>query len=474
MFRNFLIFLCIFSLLFFSSSYLKAQKKMPDWISIPTFKKGKDFYFVGMGISKDIVSARNLAIEDIKSKVVQSILVDVTAETKGETVISSQSGEIDVTQNIRNEVTVKGKARIFVPAPDEEVSYQDKDGSYVVYLLVKFPESKILEERQRIEQMYKDMIRSVDKFIEEGDMFVREGKLLNAIASYTLAAKNSVNVEERKMFYPEIIKKIDDIISRLSIEVVEGSNKKVGVGDKGEIKFRVFYNSEGKKVPIRDANVIFRVSSGGAEVSTSATSDENGFVTCNVFRVLRFDNKKLSIKAFLNLDFTSLASISRETKQDAAKLITKGRLVQSEANWYMSETKAKNAVIISLKDKDNSGYLYDSTLSSSLSSYVMKKGYKVSKPTSTSINSDDVQKIRKFVAKDAVIVLVKVSEPKQKVIDFGNEKINRVEYEISVEVYDEEGNLINSLSKNLSSSSLSAMNSNLPTNIGEVIEEMEF
>lgn len=458
---------------FFLLSFAQ-QKKMPDWVTTPTFKKGKDIYFVGMGKGKDIVSARNEAIEDIKTKVIESILVDVVSETKGETLITSQQGgEVDVTQNIRKDITTAGKARIYVPTPEDEASFQDTSGNYVVYLLVKFPESKILEERQRIEQMYKDMIRSVDKFIEEGDKFVKEGKLVNAIASYTLAAKNSVGVEERKMFYPEIIKKMDDILSRLSIEVVEGNGKKVGVGESGSIKFRVYYNFEGSKIPIKDANVIFRVTSGGAEINNSGTSDEEGIVVCDVSRVSRFDNKKLSIKAFLNLDFSALASINSDTRKDSAKLIGKSRLVQAEANWFMSSSKAKNAVIIALSDKGGN-YVYDSKLASSLSSYVMKKGYKIAKPTLTSISSDDFEEIKKLLPKDSILVLVKVSEPEQKVVDFGSEKINRVETEISVEVYDEEGNLINSDSKKFSSSSISAMNSNLPKNIGEKIEELEF
>lgn len=470
--RN-LVFVFVFLFSLSLTFQLFSQQNMPEWITKPTFKKGKDIYYVGMGSDKDIVSARNKAIDDVKTKVIESILVDVVSETRGETLITSQGREVDVTENIRRDIQVKGKARIYVPSPDDEVSFKNSSGDYIVYILVKFPEAKILEERQRIEQMYKDIIRSVDKFIEEGDRFVREGKLVNAIGSFTLAAKNSLAVEERKMFYPEIIKKIDDILSRLSIEVVGGNNKKVGVGDSGVIKFRVTYNIEGQKIPIRDANLIFRVSSGGAELDISGTTDENGIAICRVSRVTRFDNRKLSVKSFLNIDFSSLSAVGQEARKDAAKLIGKSRLVQAEATWYMSEAKAKNAVIIALKAKGD-GYFYDGSLASSLSSYVMKKGYKISKPTSTSINSDDIDRIRKFIPKDCIVVLVKLSEMRQKFIDFGGEKISRVESEVSVEVYDEEGNLVNSLSKNLSSSSISAMNANLPNNIGEMIEDLEF
>lgn len=471
MFRNFALYSTV--LLLVLSSQVFSQQNMPEWVTKPTFKKGKDIYYVGMGSDKDIVSARNKAVDDVKTKVIESILVDVVSETRGETLITSQGGEVDVTENIRKDIQVKGKARIFVPSPEDEASFKNSAGDYVVYILVKFPEAKILEERQRIEQMYKDMIRSVDKFIEEGDRFVREGKLVNAIGSFTLAAKNSLSVEERKMFYPEIIKKIDDILSRLSIEVVEGNNRKVGVGDGGVIRFRVTYNLEGQKIPIRDANLIFRVSSGGAEIESSGTTDENGTSVCKVSRVARFDNRKLSIRAFLNVDFSSLSAVSQEAKRDAAKLIGKSRLIQAEATWYMSEAKSRNAVVVSLKAKGD-GYSYDGGLASSLSSYVMKKGYKISKPSSSSITTDDIDRIRRLVPKDCIVVLVKVSEPRQKVIDFGGEKISRVESEVSVEVYDEEGNLINSQSKALSSSSVSAMNSNLPNNIGEMIEEVEF
>ncbi|MFN4245259.1 MAG: hypothetical protein ACK4F9_03815 [Brevinematia bacterium] len=472
MFRYFHVFIVVFFIVFFSFLHSYGQK-MPEWVTTPTFKKGKDVYFVGMGKDKDIILARNKAIDDIKTKFVESILVDVVAQTKSETLITSQGSEIDVAQNIRKEIQVQGRARIYVPTPEDEVSFQDKDGTYTVYMLVKYPESKILEERQRIEQIYKDMIRSVDKFVEEGDKFVKEGKLVNAIASYTLAAKNSLAVEERKMFYPEIIKKMDDIISRLSIEVIEGNNKKVKVGDSGEIKFRVYYNYEGQKIPVKDANLIFRVSSGAAEITTSGTSDDQGVVVCNVSRVLKFENRKLSISAFPSLDFSALSLISPETKRDASKLFVRSKNIRAEANWTMDVSKSRNAVIIVVSSK-GSKYLYDQALSSSLSSYVTKKGYNISKPISTSIASDDFSQIKRYLPKDSILVLVKVSEPEQKEIEWGGEKETRVEIETSIEIYDADGYLINSGNYKFSSSSLSTMRSNLPKNIGGKIEELDF
>ncbi len=470
--RVFSIFVGIVVLLFYC--FPSYSQKVPDWVTTPIFKKGKDVYFVGMGKDKNIVSARNNAIEDIKTKFIESILVDVVAQTKSETFITSQGSEIDVAQNIKREIQIQGKARIYVPAPEEEASFQDKDGNYIVYLLVKYPETKILEERQRIEQMYKDMIRSVDKFIEEGDKFTMEGKLVNAIASYTLAAKNSLAVEERKMLYPEIIKKMDDIISRLSIEVLEGDGKKVKVGDSGEIKFVIFYNLEGKKVPVRDANLIFRVSSGAAEINSSSTSDENGIVTCKVSRVIKFENRKLSIYAYPALDFSALSLINMESKRDASRLFAKSKTVRAEVNWFMDVSKSKNAVVIAVSPNSSGRYLYDQDLSSSLSSYVMKKGYKVVKPTSTSISSDDPAHVRKFLPKDSILVFVKVSSPEQREIEWGGEKETRVEVETSIEIYDEDGYLLNSGKYKFSSSNIKAMKSNLPKNIGGKIEELNF
>ncbi|MEN2997807.1 MAG: hypothetical protein ABDH28_02040 [Brevinematia bacterium] len=454
-------------------AYGQTQKKLPEWISTPVFKKGGYIYFVGMGMNKDIVKAREEAMDNIKISLLETILAEITSEAKKEFLYISDDKSSEVMEKIEQDIVVKSKARIYIPVPEEEVSTQGKDGNYTVYLLVKYPESKILEERQRLEQIYKDTIMSVDKFIEEGDRFVSEGKLVNAIVSYAFAARNSLNVEERKMLYPEIIKKIEDILSRISIEIVEGNGKKVGVGESGSIKFRVFYNFEGNKVPVRDANISFKVVSGGAEINPSATSDKDGFVSCDVSRVVKFEDKKLCIRAFLNLDFSPLSTISQESKRDASKLSIKARLVKSEATWFMSASKAKNAVIIVLNEKHNS-YTHNSKLSSALASYVMRKGYKISKVSFTSVSSDSYDEVKKFLPKDSVLVLVKVSEPQEKEIDFHSEKIRRVEVNVDVEIYDEEGNIINSFSHKLSSSSLSMMNSNLPKNIGEKLEEIEF
>lgn len=461
------VFICISLSLGFS------QKKLPDWVTTPVFKKGGDVYYVGMGIDKDLVEARKKANEDVTSRIIETILVDVISSTGSETVITSQDGKIDVSETVKRDILTQGKARIFIPVPEEEFSYQDKNGSYIVYILVKFPESKILEERKRIEQMYRDMIRSVDKFLEEGDKFAREGKLVNSILSYTLAAKNALSVEERRMFYPEIIKKIEDILSRLSIEVIDGNGKQVGVGDSGEIRFGVFYNLEGKKIPVRDVNVIFRVSSGGAEINNSGTTDENGIVVCNISRVLRFDNRKLSVRAFLNIDFSPLVLLGAEARKDASRLISKARLIQSEANWFMSQSKSKLATVVVLEEKGNK-YSYNQSISSSLSSYVMKKGYKVLSVSSISISSSEFEQIKKYLPKDALLVLVKISEPSEKKIEWGNSYETRFETTINIEVYDSNGNLINSDNYRLSNSSLNSLRANIVKNIGEKIEEIEF
>lgn len=459
---------------FISLANSNAQNKPPEWISTPTFKKGKDVYFVGMGINKDMVKAREEAMDDVKTKIVEMIFAEVAVEARKEFLYVSGDKSSEVVERVEEDMVVKSKARIYVPVPEDQFSYQDKNGNYVVYVLVRFPEPKILEERQRIEQMYRDMLRSVDKFIEEGDAFVREGKLINAIASYVLAAKNSLEVEEKKMLYPEIVKKIDDILSRITIEVVDGDNRKVGVGEGGEIKFGVYYNIEGVKVPVRDVNLMFRVSSGGAEINSSATSDSNGIAVCLVSRVVRFDNRRMSVRAFLNLDFSPLSAISQEAKRDASRLVTKSRLIRGEASWFMSTSKAKNATIVVLSSKQGGGYTYNAKMSSSLASYVMKKGYRVSKPRSTSILSDEFEKIKRHIPDDSVLILVKVSEPQERTIDFGSEKVNRVETEVSIEVYDQGGNIINSDSKRLISSSVTSMEANLLKNIGERLEEMEF
>jgi|GEM_PF-2443880 len=456
---------------FFGIIYAQS---VPDWVSTPTFKKGSNVYYVGMGIDKDKVVARNKAIEDIKSKVVESILVEITSEAKKEMLITSDESNVEVVNKLSSEVSTKGKARIFVPTPESEYSFQDKSGNYIVYLLTKYPESKINEERARIEQIYKDMIRSVDKFIEEGDNYAKEGKLINAVISYTIAAKNSLDVEERKMNYPEIIKKIDDILSRVSVEVVGGNNKNVTVGDAGEVKFGVFYNTEGNKIPVKDVNLIFRVVEGGADISTSGTTGEDGMAICSVNKVLRFENKKLTIRAFPNIDFSGLASINQDTRRDASKLIGKTRLIFAEASWYMSMAKSQKAAIIALVEKDGK-YYYDKKLSSSLSSYVIKKGYKTSSvQMSKEVSGDTYDDFSKFV-KNSNLVLVKVSEPIEKNVDFGgDEKVVRVISSVTVEIYDESGNLLNSESFNITSSSKDNFESNLSKNIGKKIEEINF
>lgn len=462
-----------FSVFIISLSSLTFAQNLPDWVSKPVFKKGNDIYYVGMGIDKDKVVARNKAIEDIKSRVVESILVEITSDVKREMLITSDQENTEVVNKLTSEVSTKGKARIFVPTPESEYSFQDKSGNYVVYLLVKYPEDKIKEERARIEQIYKDMIRSVDKFLEEGENYAKEGKLINAVISYTIAARNAINVEERKMNYPEIIKRMEDILSRISIEVLEGNNKTVSIVSSGEIKFGVFYNSEGKKIPVRDVNLIFRVVEGGAEINTFGTTDENGIAICNVNRVVRFENKKLSIKAFLNIDFSSLATINQDTRRDASKLIGKSRLIQAEATWYMNVAKANKATIIAFVEK-NGNYSYDSTLSSSLLNYILKKGYKASNvQLSKKISSPSYERISSSV-KGLTVVLVKVSEPNEKEIDFGNEKVKRVTSLITIEVYDEDGNLINSENFEAKASSRENLLSNLPRNIGQKIEEMTF
>ncbi len=462
-----------FSVLVASLSSLMFAQSLPDWVSKPVFKKGNDIYYVGMGVDKDKVVARNKAIEDIKSKVVESILVEITSDVKREMLITSEEGNVEVVNKLTSEVGTKGKARIFVPAPENEYSFQDKSGNYVVYLLVKYPENKIKEERERIEQIYKDIIRSVDKFLEEGDNYASEGKLINAVISYTIAAKNAINVEERKMKYPEIIKRIEDILSRTSIDVVEGNNKTVNVGDSGEIKFGVFYNSEGKKIPVKDVNLIFRVVEGGAEINNSGTTDENGIAICNVNRAIRFENKKISIKAFLNIDFSSLATINQSTRRDASKLISKSRLIQAEATWYLNTTKANKATIIAFIEK-NGNYSYNSTLSSSLLKYILKKGYKASKVQIPKKISDPSYEDISNYAKGLTVVLVKISEPNEKEIDFGNEKIKRVTSSITIEVYDNNGNLLNSENFEVKASSKEKLVSNLDRNIGQKIEEMTF
>jgi len=289
-----------------------------------------------------------------------------------------------------------------------------------------------------------------------------------------LLQKNSLDVEERKMNYPEIIKKIDDILSRVSVEVVGGNNKNVAVGDAGEVKFGVFYNTEGNKIPVKDVNLIFRVVEGGANISTSGTTGEDGIAICSVNKVLKFENKKLTIRAFPNIDFSGLASINQDTRRDASKLIGKTRLIFAEASWYMSMAKSQKAAIIALLEKDGK-YYYDKKLSSSLSSYVIKKGYKTSSvQMSKEVSGDTYDDFSKFV-KNSNLVLVKVSEPIEKNVDFGgDEKVVRVISSVTVEIYDESGNLLNSESFNITSSSKDNFESNLSKNIGKKIEEINF
>ncbi len=463
------VLLVVVLLVFKIPSY---AQNMPEWVTKPTFKKGTDYYFVGMGRDVEIAKAREKAMDDVKTKIIESIFVEIVSEAQKTTEISQSKEGIQVVEGFKSDITTKGKARVFVPVPEEEASFQ-KDGIYTVYVLIKYPAKKLEEERKRIEDMFKEMVKSVDKFLEQGDSFAKEGKIVNAVVAYSLAAKNALAVEERQMKYPEIIKTIENLLSRLSIQVLEGEKKQVVVGGNGTIKFQVFYNLEGQKIPVKDANVKFRVVNGKADISLKGTTDEYGVVVCEVNSISRFENKKLTIRATLDLDFSDLAAINQDTRRDASRLIGKANMVFSEVNWYMSATKSSKAVILAFREDER--FIFDSKLSSSLATALSKKGYIPSKVSGIgNLSSVSFDSVKRSVPKDNLIVLVTYSFQGEQEVEFQGEKIKRSKIGGSIEVYDPDGNLINSTDFSFVSSSKEKALQNLSDNISKKLVELEF
>ncbi len=157
----------------------------PAWVTSTPEDTEESVYFVGVGSSEtgDVAAAENSATITLLAEITRFLGVRITAETTLEARDTLETFEEELTQKIRQESAAQiGDFRV-------REKWIDRQGDQVtVYILGVYDRDALLEEQERIRQVFAEQQEAVSGPELEGDNLASEGNHYMAALKYIEAA----------------------------------------------------------------------------------------------------------------------------------------------------------------------------------------------------------------------------------------------------------------------------------------------
>ena len=188
----------------------------PEWVANPPIDDESFIYFIGSGssLAGDRAEAEELAREIIVGDIVRYVGVAVTSETEVVAKGTLDSFESEITQHL----TAKSAGRI---AGLEIIGrWEDrKNDSITVYLQSRYERSELLKERDRIENIFKEILAAINRPEEEARTLENSGHYFGAAIKSVEAAAAVMksDLENAEMRFEANINRAKQALDRINL-----------------------------------------------------------------------------------------------------------------------------------------------------------------------------------------------------------------------------------------------------------------
>jgi len=266
-----IIFLGI--LLFFNLSHAKikliekSKRKKPEWITVPPEKKGY-YFFIGVAQNQpSLTEGINKAVEEALRQVLTVIGIVVGSKTE----IQKQMKGDKYIARMLDEYKEVGRAKVKGHRIKEIYTeeYLDTDTGkrfYDVYLLLRYSQSEIKKERERIQREQRENRSKAAGILKEAKNFEKNGKILKAYIKY--ADVLSLLQDQPSIYeYNTALLSIKRILNSIILK---------GISKKRKIIIEVISRIGEKLYPVEDVKLIAKIEKGTGTITSSSITDVSG------------------------------------------------------------------------------------------------------------------------------------------------------------------------------------------------------
>jgi len=345
-----------------------SSQPLPQWINIKP--RG---YFVGMsGDRKEEGEARDEALKNAQRLIIESLGVKVASKAIEEVITTGSTKDVlssDVFSQAQIEVI--GKNILKVTAEEyytekwQRTTFQGIEYFYKSWAKVRFSEE---EHQEFIKNTVNKTLSLAKDFVKEGEELIKNEKYASGIDKFVISVNSLHSIEdfgvlpvelsgEIKKFATSLKEKILTFYSK--IEIIPINEKITAIAGKGleePLKLKVFFKEDNKKKPIGNFPVKFKFIKGEGEIENIKTTDAQGIVLCNVYKISEKSQENV-IEAMVGWSESSLIPSPR------AKFIIQGMSPASKTKLVVSieerilgkksaSSKVEHKIIAKLKEKN--------------------------------------------------------------------------------------------------------------------------
>ncbi|MDO9513369.1 MAG: hypothetical protein Q7J59_02005 [Elusimicrobiota bacterium] len=253
----------------------KAGRKKPAWVSKPPEKPGY-YYYVGISQhQEDRGVALQKALEEAMKQVLTTIGITVGTQMRLDKEIRGNEAITKMLDKYRE----SGQAKVQGHKIDDSFTEEYLDGGRRFcdfYLLLRYSESEIKKERQRIQDQQAQNRLEADRKMRESDALLKEGKIL---ASFEEDARMFTMLADQPGIsqYSLLLNRIKKLLNSLEAEVASAQGKKPSV--------RLIAKMDGKRKAVSGVRMLASFDTGEGEVDSPKSTDEDGLAVFPIAKI---------------------------------------------------------------------------------------------------------------------------------------------------------------------------------------------
>jgi len=256
-------------------------------------------------------------------------------------------------------------------------------GTYDVYVLLRFPRAEIEKEQARLSQMLAQKASLAQQGMRQAIEAERRGDIIGALSAYTSVVASATETEDERL-HGEAFGKMSRVVHNLQIRLVSGNGQRVeqSKGAKEPLVVKAVFASEDADIPVNRLPIRYLFSGDDTPVCESRTNDL-GVVACGVAqlppRTKRLLGKEVAVQAFVDSDGmislpNDLTDRDRKKIQEMLQLL-KRHIVEFLLTPFVEKKSAKVAVLI--KEENLSKPVAHPLIGDTIASKLVEAGYQV-------------------------------------------------------------------------------------------------
>ena len=194
----------------------RTQPKPPAWVMSPPAEDSQYMYFVGSGSSPagNMAEAEEAARGAVLDEIMRFLGVRITSETTATARASLNSFQTDVVQQLKSSAS----GRVAGLTISERWSSQ-QGKALSLYLLARYGKGDLLQEKRRLEEVFKEQVEAVSGPEREAQYLEEQGMRYQAALRYLEAAAAAFKsqLENAEIKFARNINRAMDAISRLNL-----------------------------------------------------------------------------------------------------------------------------------------------------------------------------------------------------------------------------------------------------------------